>query len=123
MTVTTSKPAKPTEATRFEYMGETLELAPEVGYTLAAEYREAALALHAAKERAFAVEEKIKATMRGYEHVTVDGTRIFSWVWKLKTTFDKRGLRQKYPEIEAEFTRRVENGSRAFSAPGVTGVN
>lgn len=120
---TVAKPAKVSEADRFSYMGETLAVDPAVGYALAARYREAAKALHIAKDNAFAVEEEIKTLMRGYEHVTVDGTRIFSWVWKLKTTFNKKLLREKYPEIEAECTERKENGTRSFSAPGVSGVD
>lgn len=123
MTTATAKPAKVTEAKRFDYMGENLEVDPKVGYALAARYREAALALHEAKARAFAVEEEIKAVMQGYEHVTVNGERLFSWVWKLKTTFDKRGLRQKYPAIHDEFVKHEENGTRSFTAPGVSGVN
>ena len=116
------KKEKVTEASRYAWSGEELELSPEVGYDLRARYRQAAVALHAAKAEAFKIEEEIKTAMGGHEHATVNGERIFSWAWKLKTTFDKTALRRAHPAIEQEFTVRVENGSRAFSAPGVSGV-
>lgn len=122
--MTTAATPEVTEITNdtFEFMGETIELDPKVGYELAAQYREAAIALHQAKDRAFTIEQQIKAVMKGYEHATVNGERVFSWIWKLKTTFNKKGLRIKYPEIHDEFVVKVENGTRSFSAPGVTGV-
>jgi hypothetical protein len=122
MTTAVEKPAKVTEATRFDYEGEVKEIAPEIGFTLVAKYRQAAAALAAAKAAAFAIEEEIKTVMGGHERLVVDGTVVANYVWKDLTSFNKKALKEKYPAIVAEFTETKKNGSRAFSVPGTAGV-
>lgn len=122
-TVTPIKPKKPTEAERFSYEGEFLDVEPEVAAAILARYSERALALHEAKAAAFAVEEEIKLLMGGHENLRVNGEVKVTWKWGAKTTFDKRGLRQDHPEILEEYTHTDPLGTRTFNAKGVVGVD
>ncbi len=126
-----AKPAKKieekvTEATRFEWQGERLEVPAnekDAVYEELAEYRAAAKALHAAKEAAFAAEEKIKQRMAGFEELAVDGEVKVTWRWAGETKFDKRGLQREAPELVERFTTRTTDTKRVFNAKGVVGVD
>ncbi len=124
--VPAKKTKKPTEAERFEYMGERLEIDLEdrdAVYQELAEYSAAAKILHDAKERAFAAEEKIKQRMAGHEELALDGEVKVTWRWQGETKFDKTGLARKYPELVEEFTTRTHDTKRVFNAKGVVGVD
>lgn len=127
MTATATKERKPTEATRFQYMGETLEIDagdPRLEHVISmlATYRTRALALHVAKDAAFESEEEIKQFMQGYESLRVMGETKVRWAWKLLTKFDKRQLQKDNAALVEQYTTRVPDGSREFSANGVVGV-
>ena len=119
----TVKSKKVSEVERFEYSGEFLDVDPEVAGDVLGRYRQAALALHAAKEAAFAVEEEIKLLMGGHENLRVNGEVKVTWKWGAKTTFDKRGLRQTHPGLVEEYTTTDPLGTRSFNAKGIVGVD
>lgn len=106
----------------FNFEGEFLDLTGAEAYELLAEYRAAAAALHAAKKLAFDAEEKIKARMRGYESLRIDGEVKVTWKWEALTKFDKQKLAREHLDILNTLTTRVPDGKRVFSAKGVVGV-
>ncbi len=120
------KAKKPTEAERFEYMGERLDVDLEdrdKAYEMLAEYRAAAKLLHDAKERAFAAEDAIKIYMAGHEELALDGEVKVTWRWQGETKFDKTGLAREYPAIVEQYTTRTTDTKRVFNAKGVVGVD
>ncbi len=122
----TEKEKKPTEAQRFHWMGEVLEVPeedlPEV-YAMLARYRDRAATLATARAAAFETEEELKKYMKGFEHLSVNGDRVVHWVWQGETKFDKRGLQRSHPELVEEYTTRTTDTKRVFNAKGVVGVD
>lgn len=107
----------------FEWQGEVLDLDPEVGYTLLAEYRTAAAALHEAKRAAKAVEEKIMKTLGGYEHGAVDGQQVFHWPWVDSTSFNSKAFKED-PKRKALYDSFLETKqTRRFRVEGTVGVD
>lgn len=112
----------------FQFEGEFLDVnVGDENYNavvdLLAEYRTEALALTAAKDRAFKVEEKIKTLMAGHETLRVNGEQRVTWKWEALTKFDKQRLAREYNEILNLLTERVPDGKRVFNAKGVVGVD
>lgn len=126
MTATTVK--KPTEAERFSYQGEFLDIDlgdPRLPIILEklATMGTAAIMLHAAKKSAFDAEEDLKLFMQGYENLRVMGEVKVTWRWKLKTYFDKRQLQRDNAALVEQYTVRTPDGERRFDCKGVVGVD
>ena len=120
--MTTATKDKKINPADIPYEGEVKEVEASLLYAKVAQYRQAAKNLAAAKAEALEIEEELKAMCGGYEHLACNGERLVHWPWKKLTKFDKRGLAKKYPDVVAEFTTEIENGSRSFSVPGTAGV-
>jgi hypothetical protein len=120
VTTATKVPA----AERFEWQGETLELDPQVGYTLLAEYRQAAAALATAKAEAKRIEEKIMEIVGGYENAAVNGQVIVTWPWVDSTSFDAKAFKDTSPEHKALYDAFLKTKkTRRFKVTGVVGVD
>lgn len=109
----------------FEFMGEYLEVSPEVGWALAAEYRTAAAALHEAKRVAKDVEQKIMEQMRGFEAIGVDGQTLFTWKFVDSTSFDAREFKAAGPDYKALYDHfcKTKTTRRFRAADGTVGVD
>lgn len=106
-----------------EWMGERLDIDPAVGHRLLAEYRAAAAGLHAAKERAKAVEQEIQQTLQGFEHGAIDGQDFFHWTFVNSTSFDAKSFKED-PERKALYDSfLVTKPTRRFKVDGTVGVD
>lgn len=120
---TVAKPQTDT-ASKFAYEGESKDIPPALGYTLLAEYRAAAKALHDAKERAKAIEAKIQQELGGYEYGKVDGSIVFSWPFVDSTTFQAKAFKESSPENKALYESfLVTKETRRFKVDGTVGVD
>lgn len=116
-------PTPSTKVGEYEWQGEVLELSPQVGYALLAEYRTAAAALHAAKEAAKTIEAKIMETLGGYEHGSVDGQQLFHWPIVNSTSFNAKAFKED-PERKALYDAfLVTKQTRRFKVDGTVGVD
>jgi hypothetical protein len=109
----------------FGYEGEYLEVPAELGWALAAEYRTAAQALHAAKAAAKDIEQKIMETMKGYEAIGVDGQTLFTWKFVDSTSFDARAFKAYDPAYKAAYEAfcKTKTTRRFKAADGTVGVD
>lgn len=113
----------PPKVGAYEWQGEVLELDPQVGYELMARYRQAAKALHAAKEEAKRIEEEIMAVVGGYENAAINGQVIVTWPWVSSTTFDVKSFKED-PERKALYEQFLKTKpTRRFKVTGVVGVD
>lgn len=123
MSHTATKPQTATAA-KFGYEGEVKDIPASVGYQLLAEYREAAKALHAAKERAKQIEAAIQEELGGYEHGRVDGQIVFNWKFVDTTSFDAKAFKEASPEHKALYEAfLVTKETRRFKVDGTVGVD
>lgn len=113
----------PVKVGAHEWMGERLDIDPAVGHRLLAEYRASAAALHAAKERAKAVEQEIQQTLQGFEHGAIDGQDFFHWTFVNSTSFDAKSFKED-PERKALYEQfLVTKPTRRFKVDGTVGVD
>lgn len=106
-----------------EWQGEVLELDPQVGYDLMARYRQAARALHAAKEEAKRIEEEIMAAVGGYESAAINGQVIVTWPWVNSVSFDTKTFKED-AERKALYESFLKTKvTRRFKVTGVVGVD
>jgi hypothetical protein len=121
MTTATQDKVKPDT---FTFQGEVKELDPQTGWTMLAEYREAAAALHAAKERAFAIEQRIMQELAGFEHGAIEGQQLFHWPFVDSTSFDAAGFKGAGPEYKALYDHFCKTKkTRRFRVEGTVGVD
>lgn len=122
--VTTVAKPKTAAAAQFAYEGEVKEIPPAKGYALLAKYREAAKALHTAKENAKQIEAEIMQELGGYEHGAVDGQIVFNWPFVDSTSFDAKGFKETSPEYKALYESfLVTKETRRFKVDGTVGVD
>ena len=120
---TVTKP-KTAAAAKYDYAGETKEIPAPKGYDLLARYRQAAKALHAAKEEAKQIEAEIMAELGGFEHGTIDGQIQFSWPFVDSTSFDAKAFKESSPEHKALYEAfLVTKETRRFKVSGTVGVD
>ena len=120
--ITEVAPAHP-KVGAHEWMGEVLDLEPQVGYELMARYRAAASMLHTAKEQAKAIEEEIMATVGGYESAAINGQVIVTWPWVSSTSFDTKTFKED-PARKALYDSFLRTKpTRRFKVTGVVGVD
>lgn len=106
-----------------EWQGEVKNIPAARGYDLLARYRQAARALHMAKEEAKAVEAEIMEDLGGYEHGAVDGQQVFHWPWVPSTSFDSKRFKED-PERKALYEAYlVTKPTRRFRVDGTVGVD
>lgn len=118
----TVEAAKP-QVGAYEWEGEVKNIPASRGYDLLARYRQAARALHVAKEEAKAIEQEIMEELGGYEHGAVDGQQLFHWPVVDSTSFNAK-------EFKADAKRKalydaflVTKQTRRFSVNGTVGVD
>jgi len=106
-----------------EWQGERLEIAPQLGYRLLAEYRAAAAQLHDAKARASVVEQEIMELLGGFEHGAVNGQDVFNWTFVSSTSFNSKAFKED-PERKALYDAfLVTKPTRRFKVDGTVGVD
>lgn len=107
----------------YEWMGEVKDLDPQRGWMLLAEYRSAAAALHAAKERAKAIEQEIMQELEGFEHGAINGQQVFHWPYVDSTSFDTKSFKEDPTRKALYESYLVTKPTRRFKVDGTVGVD
>jgi len=123
MTAPAQPKAQTANAARWSYEGEVKEIPAARGYDLWARYRQAATALHAAKEAAKQIEQEIMEELAGFEHGAVEGRQLFHHPFVDTTSFDAKSFKEASPEHLALYRAfLVTKTTRRFKAEGTVGV-
>jgi predicted phage-related endonuclease len=121
--MTTATKSTKVDAKTFGWEGERKELTPARGYDLLARYRQAAKALHDAKQAAKDIEQEIMQEMGGYEHMSIDGQDFFHWPWVDASALDAKELKEKEPLVYLKYFKTKKKGTRRFRVEGTVGVD
>lgn len=107
--------------TAFDWEGERKDIPAARGYDLLARYRQAARALHVAKEEAKSIEAEIMQELGGFEHGAVDGVDVFNWPFVKSTSFDAKSFKETHKDLYEQFL--VTKPTRRFKVDGTVGVD
>lgn len=108
---------------QYEFEGEVKDIPAARGYDLLARYRQAAKALHTAKEEAKAIEMEIMQELGGFEHGAVDGQQVFHWKFVDSTKFKVKEFKSD-PVRAALYAEFLETTTtRRFNVDGTVGVD